>query len=227
MPKIIHPRSHAPRFQSFIHSSPILSIVACVAWPRKIIRRLYGWVVGWAETKRAEQALAGIAFAESSFFPIPPDPLLIAMVIAKPANFLRHAAICAIASTLGGVFGYAIGLMLFSTIGVWIVDTYGLQEEFIHIGTRYEENAFLPVFTAAFTPIPYKLITVAAGVFKIHFVMFLVASFIGRGMRFFLVATLMHHLGRRYKDLIEKYIDILSIVFVALLILGFVVLKYI
>lgn len=219
--------TNSPRFQSFIESSPILFVLSCIAWPRKVIRRLYGWVVGWAETRRAEQALAGIAFAESSFFPIPPDPLLIAMVMAKPTHFLRHATICTVASTFGGVFGYLIGLMLFSTVGTWIIETYHLQEEFVHIGTRYEENALLTVFTAAFTPIPYKLITVAAGVFQINFVMFVFGSLIGRGMRFFLVAFLMHHLGRRYKDSIEKYIDILSVAFVALLILGFLALKYI
>jgi membrane protein YqaA with SNARE-associated domain len=216
-----------PRFQAFIESKPMLFVLSCIAWPRKIIRKLYGWVVGWAETKRAEQALAGIAFAESSFFPIPPDPLLIAMIMAKPASFLRHAAICTLASVFGGMLGYVIGLLLFSTVGAWIVDTYHLQEEFVHIGTRYGENAFLTVFTAAFTPIPYKLITIAAGVFKINFLLFVLASLIGRAMRFFLVATLMHHLGRHYKDSIEKYIDILSIAFVALLALGFFALKYI
>lgn len=216
-----------PRFQDFIGSKPLLFALSCVAWPRRVIRQLYGWVVGWAETKRAEQALAGIAFAESSFFPIPPDPLLIAMVMAKPTLFLRHAFICTISSAVGGMFGYFIGLMLFSTVGIWIVETYHLQEEFVHIGIRYEENAFLTVFTAAFTPIPYKLITIAAGVFKINFVEFVVGSVIGRGMRFFLVAFLMHHLGRRYKDSIEKYIDILSIAFVVLLVLGFLTLKYI
>lgn len=219
--------SIAPRFHKFIFSKPVLFILSLVSWPRKMIRKLYGWVVGWAETKRAEQALAGIAFAESSFFPIPPDPLLIAMVMAKPTLFLRHATICTLSSALGGIFGYAIGLMLFSTVGVWIVDTYSLQEEFVQIGMRYEENAFLTVFTAAFTPIPYKLITIAAGVFQINFLAFVVASIIGRGMRFFLVATLMHYLGRRYKDSIEKYIDILSVAFVALLVLGFFALKYI
>jgi membrane protein YqaA with SNARE-associated domain len=215
---------HAPRFQAFIVSKPVLFTLSILSFPRKVIRQLYGWVVGWAETKRAEQALAGIAFAESSFFPIPPDPLLIAMVMAKPSRFLRHATICTLSSALGGVFGYLIGLLLFSTLGAWIVDTYGLQEAFIALGERYEENAFLTVFSAAFTPIPYKLITVAAGVFQIHFVSFVVASIIGRGMRFFLVATLVYHLGRRYKDVIEKYIDILSLVFVAILILGFLAL---
>jgi membrane protein YqaA with SNARE-associated domain len=128
-----------PRFQAFIESKPMLFVLSCIAWPRKIIRKLYGWVVGWAETKRAEQALAGIAFAESSFFPIPPDPLLIAMIMAKPASFLRHAAICTLASVFGGMLGYVIGLLLFSTVGAWIVDTYHLQE-FVHIGTGMEKT---------------------------------------------------------------------------------------
>lgn len=218
---------NSPRFQAFIGSRPLLFALSCISWPRKVIRQLYGWVVGWAETKRAEQALAGIAFAESSFFPIPPDPLLIAMVMAQPKLFLRHAFICTVSSAVGGVFGYFIGLVLFGTVGIWIVNTYGLQEEFVHIGVRYEENAFLTVFTAAFTPIPYKLITVAAGVFKIDFFMFVIGSILGRGMRFFLVAFLMYQLGQRYKDSIEKYIDILSLVFVALLILGFMAFKFI
>lgn len=218
--------NEAPRLRRFVGSKPVLFMFLLLSWPRKIIRRTYGWVVGWVETKRAEQALAGIAFAESSFFPIPPDPLLIAMVMARPVYFLRHAAICTFSSVLGGILGYVIGLMLFSTVGAWIVSTYGLQEAFVYIGQQYQENTFLTVFTAAFTPIPYKLITIAAGVFKVHFLMFILASLIGRGARFFLVAVLAQQLGRRYKDSIEKYIDLLSIAFVMLLILGFFGLKY-
>jgi len=192
-----------------------------------MLQRTYAWILSFANHPYAIWILGAVSFAESSFFPIPPDPLLIAMVMAKPTLFLRHAAICTLSSTFGGMFGYAIGLMLFSTVGVWIVSAYGLQEEFVQIGMRYEENAFLTVFTAAFTPIPYKLITVAAGVFHINFLAFVLASIIGRGMRFFLVATLMYYLGRRYKDSIEKYIDILSVVFVILIALGFLALKYV
>ena len=219
-------KNGAPRFRAFIESKPILFILSFFSWPRKKIRALYNWVVGWAETKWAERALAGISFAESSFFPIPPDPLLIAMVMANPKKFLRHAAICTASSVAGGVAGYGIGLLLFGSVGAWVVETYHLQEAFALIGTRYEENAFLTVFTAAFTPIPYKLITIAAGVFHIHFAAFLIASIFGRGARFFLVAFLMHHLGKRYKDSIEKYIDVFSLLFVALLILGFLLIRY-
>lgn len=215
-----------PSFSKYRESEPVIFLLTIFRWPRNQIRAIYKWVVGWAEKKQAEKALAGIAFIESSFFPIPPDPLLVAMVMAKPAKFLRFAAICTLASTAGGAFGYFIGIALFASIGQWIVDTYGLQEAFHTIGVRYEENAFLTVFTAAFTPIPYKLITIAAGVFQISFTSLIIASLFGRGGRFFLVAFLMHHLGSRYKDSIEKYIDIISIAFVGVLVLGVFALKY-
>lgn len=227
MSESIQGRRDAPRFQRFVESKVMLRALSLLGWPRKKIRALYAWVVGWAETRRAEQALSAIAFAESSFFPIPPDPLLIAMVMAKPGRFLRHAFICTISSVFGGILGYGIGIALFGTVGMWIVNTYGLEEEFAAIGVRYEENAFLAVFAAAFTPIPYKLITIAAGVFRIDFIAFLFASIIGRGTRFFFVAFLVHHLGLRYKDSIEKYIDIISIGFVVVLVLGFMALKYV
>ena len=184
-------------------------------------------MVGWAGTKYGEQALAGISFAESSFFPIPPDPLLIAMVVTHPAKFLRFATICTLSSVAGGIFGYIIGVGLFGTVGVWLIETYHLQEEFLLIEQKYAENAFLTIFTAGFTPIPFKLITVAAGVFQVNFFVFVLAALIGRGSRFFLVAYLMHHFGKRYKDVIEKYVDILSIAFVVILILGFVAMKYV
>jgi membrane protein YqaA with SNARE-associated domain len=219
-------RNASPRFEAFIQSKPVMFSLSLLGWPRRMIRRLYAWVVGWAQTRQAEKALAGIAFAESSFFPIPPDPLLIAMTTVKPKGFLRFAAICTAASVLGGMIGYLIGVTLFETVGRWVIDTYHLERQFQVIGQRYGENAFFTVFTAAFTPIPYKLITIAAGVFKVNILSFLVASIIGRGARFFLVSTLMHHFGKRYKDRIEKYIDVLSLAFVLLIVAGFVLLRY-
>lgn len=187
---------------------------------------MYRWVVGWSEGKNAERALGGIAFAESSVFPIPPDPLLIAMTTVQPKKYLRFAAICTIASVLGGALGYFIGVGLFETVGRWVIDTYSLHSEFEIIGQRYSENAFLAIFTAAFTPIPYKLIAISAGVFHVNLLVFIIASIIGRGGRFFAVALAMHHFGKRYKDTIEKYIDLLSLAFTALVILGFVAIRY-
>lgn len=216
-----------PRYERFIESKPTFLFISLFNWPRRQIRRLYNWVISWAEKKQAEKALAGISFAESSFFPIPPDPLLIAMTIANSSRYLRFAFICTAASVLGGIFGYLIGVGLFESVGQWVVDTYHLQESFNSLGTRYQANAIITVFAAAFSPIPYKLIAISAGVFKVNFLAFVMISIIGRGMRFFLVATLMHHFGKRYKDKIEKYIDILSLLFVLLLVLGVLAIRFI
>jgi membrane protein YqaA with SNARE-associated domain len=225
--KFVSRAKASPRYEAFISSKPLLLMVSLFDWPRRQIRRLYQWVTGWAQTRQATKALAAVAFAESSFFPIPPDPLLITMTTVYPHKYLRFAAICTAGSILGGIFGYLLGVGLFETIGQPIINAYHLQSEFVALGRRYDENAFLTVFTAAFTPIPYKLITIAAGVFKVSFFDFVIASILGRGTRFFLVASLMHHFGKRYKDKIEQYIDLLSLAFVALLILGVMALKYI
>ncbi len=215
----------APRFERFIESKPVFLILSIFNWPRRMIRRLYAWVIGWAESRRAQQALGGIAFAESSFFPIPPDPLLIAMTTAKPRRYLRFATICTAASVVGGIFGYLIGVLAFEAVGQPIIDTYHLQEDFDALGRRYSDSAAVAIFAAAFSPIPYKLITISAGAFHINFLLFLLVSILGRGGRFFLVATLMHHFGKRYKDTIEKYIDLLSLLFVLLLVFGVLAVK--
>ncbi len=216
-----------PRASAFLSSKPALLIASSFSWPSKTIRRMYGWVVGWSESKHAERALGGIAVAESSFFPIPPDPLLIAMTTVQPKKYLRFATICTVGSVIGGLIGYAIGVGLFESVGQWIINTYGLQEQFVRAGELFDANAFLAVIIAGFTPIPYKIIAIAAGVFQINLATFIIASIVGRGGRFFLVAFAMHHLGKRYKDKIEKYIDLLSLAFVALIILGFVALRYV
>lgn len=220
-------RLKGPRYESFIQTKPVLLLLNMFQWPRVKIRKLYAWVIGWSEKPQAEKALGGLAFMESSFFPIPPDPLLIAMTTAQPKRYIRYALIATLFSVLGGLLGYLIGALLFETVGAWVIDTYNLHHEFEVIGARYAQNAFLAIFAAAFTPIPYKLITIAAGVFRVNLGIFLVASVLGRGIRFFMVATLMHHFGRRYKDKIEKYIDILSLAFVALIVLGIMALRYI
>jgi membrane protein YqaA with SNARE-associated domain len=220
-------RSHSPALSKFIQTKPILWLLGLFKSTRGFIRKMYKWVIGWAEKPQAEKALGAIAVAESSFFPIPPDPLLITMTLAKPKRYLRFAAICTVGSVVGGVLGYLIGVGLFETVGQWIIDTYSLQEDFIKVGELYAANAALALFTAAFTPIPYKLFTIAAGVFAINFPQFVLASLVGRGARFFLVATLMYHFGKRYKDKIEKYVDILSLIFVALIILGVLALRFI
>lgn len=196
-------------------------------WPRRLIRRLYSWTMKWGDSPQAEKALFGIAFSESSFFPIPPDPLVIAMVTANTRKWLRIASITAIASVLGAVLGYIIGFALFESIGQAIVTSYGLEEEFATVGERYDDNAFLAVLAAGFTPIPFKVFTLAGGLFHINLLTLITAAAVSRGARFGLVAWLASVFGAKYKDQIEKYVDVLGMVFLLILILGFVVVRYV
>lgn len=195
--------------------------------PNRWIKKMYNWTIHWAKTGQAPYALLGVAFMESSFFPIPPDVLLIAMVMAERKKWLRYATICTIGSVLGALFGYLIGWGFYEAVGKIIVNTYKLQPMVDKVGRMYADNAFLTVFTAAFTPIPYKVITIAAGLFKISIATLVIASIIGRAGRFFLVAAALRIFGKKIEDSIEKYFDILSLVFVILLVGGFVFLKYI
>ena len=193
--------------------------------PLRWFKILYNWTIHWAKTKQAPYALFGIAFMESSFFPIPPDVLLITMVIANRKKWIHFAAICTIGSILGSLFGYFIGWSLFESVGKAIVNTYNLEEIIKLIGEKYKENAFFTIFTAAFTPIPFKAITITAGLFKIPLQTLIYASLIGRSARFFLVAGALRLFGKKIADSIEKYFDIFSIVFVVLLAGGFLLLK--
>lgn len=195
-------------------------------FPKRCLMSLYTWTIHWAKTPQAPFALFGIAFIESSFFPVPPDVLLIAMVVASRKNWLRNAAICTIGSVTGALFGYFIGWSLYATIGKAIVNTYHLEPMMALVGRKYAENAFLTVFTAAFTPIPYKVITIAAGLFHIPIFTLVIASIIGRAGRFFLVAGALRIFGEKIEKSIEKYFDILSIIFILLLAGGFLALKY-
>ena len=191
-----------------------------------ILKKLYDWTLHLARKKHASSALFGVAFIESSFFPVPPDVLLIAMVVADKMKWIRYALICTVGSVLGALFGYFIGWGLYETVGKLIVNTYNLQEVVELIGRKYSENAFMTVFTAAFTPIPYKAITITAGLFKISLPVLITASIIGRAGRFFIVAGVLRIFGKKIADSIEKYFNILSIAFVLLGIIGFVLLKY-
>lgn len=190
------------------------------------IRRLYDWTVAKAALPNAESYLAGLSFAESSFFPIPPDVLLIAMGFSNRERTFRYAATTTVFSILGGVFGYVIGFALFEAVGQPIIAFYHLESLVEVIRVRYEANAFLAVFTAAFTPIPFKLITISAGLFHVDFLMFVLASILGRGMRFFAVAGVMRYVGPKAKPLIEKYFELFTVLFTVLLIGGFVVIGY-
>ncbi|RPI66651.1 MAG: DedA family protein [Ignavibacteriales bacterium] len=200
----------------------------------KILRRLYDWVLHWAETPYGGIALFILAFAESSFFPIPPDPLLIALVLGASAKAFKYAAICTTASVTGALLGYVIGHFLwwtpsneFTGLATFFFSNIPgfTVEAFYNVQKMYKEYDFWIIFTAGFTPIPYKLITISSGAFNINIPMFIIASVISRGARFFLVAFLIWKFGPQIKSFIDKYFNLLAIAFTVLLIGGFVVIK--
>lgn len=191
-----------------------------------MLRRLYDWVLHWAETPFGSWALFLLAFAESSFFPIPPDVLLIALAIAIPAKSFKYALICSTGSVLGGCFGYLIGWQFMVGIGDRIIDFYHLNHKWAIIESLYQKYDAWAIAMAGFTPIPYKLFTISAGAFKINFSVFVLASAISRSARFFIIAALIYAFGPKIRLFIDKYFDILAIAFTVLLIAGFVVIKY-
>jgi membrane protein YqaA with SNARE-associated domain len=188
-------------------------------------RRLYDWVLHWAESPHGATALFILAFAESSFFPIPPDVLLIALAIGVPKRSFRFAAICTVGSVLGGMFGYLIGKVFFELAAIPILEFYGAMEKFDMVRAMYLKYDFWFVFVAGFTPIPYKIFTIAAGAFGMNFPMFVLASVLSRGARFFIVGGLIWKFGAAIKSFIDKYFNLLSILFFVFLVLGFVVIR--
>ena len=191
----------------------------------RILRRLYDWVLHWAHTPYGVWALFILSFTESSFFPIPPDVLLIALAISIPAKSFRYALICSIGSVIGGLFGYLIGYGFMDIVGFRIIEFYDLHAQYEKLKIFYVKYDVLIVFIAAFTPIPYKLITITAGAFNINIFTFAIASAIGRAARFYLVAWLIHRFGRHISKFIDKYFNILSVIFVILLIAGYIAIK--
>jgi len=171
----------------------------------KIIKKLYDWVLHWAETPYAIPALFILAFSESSFFPIPPDVLLITLAISIPKKSFKYAMICTVGSVLGGILGYGIGLHGYEAVGRPIVEFYHGQEVMNTIKLKYDQHGFLGILIAAITPIPYKVFTISSGVFKFDFLLFVIASILGRSTRFFVVAGLIWKFGPTIRDFIDKY----------------------
>ena len=195
----------------------------------RLVRKLYDWVLGWAETPYGGPALFWLALVESSIFPVPPDVLLIALCVALPSRAWRFALLASAGSVLGGVIGYGIGW------GAWpVVSTYFFDyipgftpAVFERVQGLFAEYDFWVVFTAGFTPLPYKVITIGSGVFEINLLIFVMASLVSRSLRFFLVAWLLRRYGTGMREFIERYFNLLSIVFLLLLVGGFLLLKYV
>lgn len=191
-----------------------------------MLRRLYDWTLEKAGHRHAERWLALISFIESSFFPIPPDVLLAPMCLSRPERAFRFAFICTVASVLGALLGYAIGMFLFDTVGQWILSAYGLTEQFASFRQRFNEQGWLIVLLAGFTPLPFKVITIAAGVTAMPLHILVIASVISRAGRFFLLAALFWKFGAPVKRVIDRHFGVITAAGGALLVGGFIAVKY-
>ena len=184
----------------------------------KIFRNLYEWTLAKSSHKKAPWFLSIISFSESSFFPIPPDIILIPMVLAKKTKAFFYALICTISSVLGGVLGYFIGLILFNSIGIILINLYHLNDSINEFKNYYNLYGPWIVVIAGFTPFPFKVITIASGLFQLNFIIFILCSFLSRGARFYLVAGLLYLYGGKIRIFIDRYFNFLTILFLVLLI---------
>lgn len=191
-----------------------------------MMKRIYDWIMGLAASDRAPAALFWVSFVESSFFPIPPDVMLIPMVIAQRVKAWWYATIATIGSVIGGAFGYAIGYFAFESVGKPILELYGKSESFGEFTQWFNEWGVWILIAKGWTPFPYKVLTITAGVTHMPFLEFMLASVVARAMRFYLVAGLLYFFGEPIRDFIEKRLTLVTSVFVVLLVGGFVAVRY-
>jgi membrane protein YqaA with SNARE-associated domain len=191
-----------------------------------MLKRLYDWTIRQAEAPYALWALAFVAFLESSVFPIPPDVLMIPMIIARPSRAFLIASIALAASVAGGVAGYLIGWGLYESVGLPVLEFYGKTDAFAKFSATYNEWGAWVVLVAGVTPFPYKVITILSGSTGLNFAVFMVASILARGLRFFIVAALLWKFGAPIRDFIEKRLGLMFTLFVILLFGGFYAVKY-
>lgn len=184
----------------------VAAIGACENKRIAMLRQFYDWVLKQAEKPYAEWILFGIAMAEASVFPLPPDILLLPMVIARRDKAWRLAAVCTAGSVLGGLIGYAIGAFAMATLGQWVINTYHLQSAFQSFHDGFNKWGVLIILAKGLTPIPFKLVTIASGIAGLNFVAFVLAAAATRGARFFLIAALVKKYGEPIKTFIEKYL---------------------
>ncbi|MBZ0135941.1 MAG: DedA family protein [Planctomycetes bacterium] len=231
-------------------AAPRGGLIGALLWPMRVLKRLYAWVVGWADTRWGTPALFVLSFVESSFFPIPPDPLLVALCLGKRRRSMWYALVCTVASVLGGIAGWFIGQALFGFV-IDVISALGAQASwfgtptsgagvaapagdlmlypdgyFYQVHEKFEQNALVAYFSAALSPIPYKVFTIAGGVFDVSLAMLIVGSVAGRGLRFFSLGTLIYLFGDKVKPILEKYFEWITVGIVVLLVLFFVVLRY-
>jgi membrane protein YqaA with SNARE-associated domain len=192
-----------------------------------MLRRMYDWIIALSAKPQALPALAVVSFTESSFFPIPPDAMIIPMVLAEPKRAWRIALVATAASVIGGIAGYAIGYYVYETVGQWLISIYGLGQDFDAFRAAYAEWGLWIILIKGLTPIPYKLVTIASGVAAYDLPVFVLASIVTRGARFFLVAGLLRLYGEPIRTFIERRLTLVTTVFVLLIIGGFLVTRYV
>jgi membrane protein YqaA with SNARE-associated domain len=192
-----------------------------------MLRRLYQWVIDLSERPSASWALAGVSFAESSFFPVPPDVMLVPMCVAKPEKAWWYAFICTVASVVGGLFGYAIGALLYDTVGAFLIRLYGYGDKVAAFNEAYAHYGHWIILIKGLTPIPYKVVTITAGFAHYNLFWFVVLSVITRAMRFFLVAGLLYWIGPAAREFIEKRLGLVTALLAVAIVGGFIAAVYV
>ena len=185
-----------------------------------MLRRFYNWLLQAAESPRALWVLAGVSFAESSFFPFPPDVMLVPMAVAQPKKAWLYAGVCTIASVIGGLFGYAIGYLLYGTVGTWLMNLYGYQHGVEEFRCLYAQWGAWIILIKGLTPIPYKIVTITSGFAGYNLFWFTVLSIITRGGRFFILAGILNLVGDRLRAFMDKHLGLVATVFVVILVAG-------
>lgn len=188
-----------------------------------MLKRIYDWCIDAAHKPYALWIMGGVSFAESSFFPVPPDVMLIPMSLARPQRAWVYAAVCTVTSVLGGLLGYAIGALLFDSVGHWLIQVYGLGDKVEAFRASYAEWGAVIILLKGLTPIPYKLVTITSGFAGYNLILFTLCSIVARGGRFFIVAILLNRYGDWIRVKIEKHLGLVVAVGAAVLVLGFVV----
>ncbi len=192
-----------------------------------MLRSLYNWTMSFAAHRNATWAMAAVSFTESSFFPIPPDVLLVPMVLADRKRAWRLAGICTLFSVLGGIFGYAIGALLYDTVGVWLMNLYGYTGKLEQFRQAYAEWGAWIILIKGLTPIPYKIVTIASGFAAYDFGWFVVLSLITRAARFYIVAALLYYYGEPVRSFIDKRLELVTLGMAVIIVGGFVIARYV